>query len=140
MPADGVAREIRAAYRAHGVRAEVDTTLPLSNDERVITEGMVRRYVNTFIQRPCYLRLTGTRLVMLEHFATRPDRVTEIPAAAVERVEQEGQLVLVTWRTATATRTVRFQPRSRLFPVRWQLPDSADELAHRLLEWRAGAS
>jgi len=70
-----IAREMKAAYRAGGVRAEVEATLPLSSGERVLTEGMVRRYANTFVQRPCYIRLTSTRLVMLEHFPTRPDQV-----------------------------------------------------------------
>jgi hypothetical protein len=131
---------MNAVYAARGSHREIDATLPLALNEPVITEGMVRRYTtNAFVQRPCYLRLTPVRLALLEHFMTRPDRVTEVPPGAVEEVAQEGSLVMIAWRGPGGTRTVKLQPKSPLFPVVGKLPDTADELTEKLKAWRRSA-
>src|ERR1700687_3564080 len=77
------AREMKAANTFRGAGEEIGKTLPLEPGAVVITEGMVRLFANPLSQRPCYLRLPSPRLCVLEHYALRPDRLTEVPTSAV---------------------------------------------------------
>jgi hypothetical protein len=131
---------MKAAYTARGAGDEIGKTLPLHPGEVVITEGMVRLYANPISQRPCYVRLTSPRLCVLEHYALRPDQLTEIPPSAVESVSRSGNRVLVTWTTSGGDgRTVTLVPWSGRVPTIRRLPQSPDELAATLSSWRQAA-
>lgn len=55
------------------------------------------------LQRPGSLRLSESRLVVLGHYALRPDQVIEIPAGALENVEGGGLgWTRLTFRTAVS--------------------------------------
>jgi hypothetical protein len=128
---------MKAAYTASGAGAEIGKTLPLEPGEVVITEGMVRLYANPVWQRPCYLRLTSPRLCVLEHFALRPDRLTEVPPAAVESLSRSGDRVLITWTSSSGdVRAVTLVPWSGRIPAIRRLPDRSEELAATLSSWR----
>lgn len=130
---------MKAAYTARGAGKEIGKTLPLQQGETLITEGMVRLYANPASQRPCYLRLTSTRLCVLEHYALRPDRLTEVPPAAVESVSLTGNRVGVTWTGSRGDRrSVVFVPWTGRIPAIRRLPESPEELVATLSSWRQG--
>lgn len=128
---------MKATYTARGAGEEIGKTLPLEPGEGVITEGMVRLYSNPVSQRACYLRLTSPRLCVLEHYALRPDRLTEVPPAAVESVSLAGNRVVVAWAGPSGdARTVTLVPWSGRVPAIRRLPESPEDLAAVLSTWR----
>ena len=49
------------------------------------------------LPRPALLRLTRPRLVVLTHYALQPDRVLELPRAAVRAVTVRRGVLRLTW-------------------------------------------
>jgi hypothetical protein len=144
----GQAREMKAVYAFRGFDAELEATLPLLPHERVITQGAIRQSLGPVVQRPLFLRLSTARLVVLDHYAFRPDRVTEIPRRALRLVDKgrtvagfrRVDVVLLMWELPGGrTRGVKLLPRALRLPITPSLPDSADELLARVVAWRDGS-
>jgi hypothetical protein len=111
------AKKMRARYAFPGASREIDRTLPLAPNEAVLEDGSVSLRWGVILQRPGSLRLSESRLVILGHYAFRPDQVTEIPAGALENVEGDSLgWTRLTFRTETGVGSVDFKPRS-LFPT-----------------------
>ena len=84
-------------YAFRGLPAELNRTLPLDADERVIIEGTLLRY-NSYLSQPIsYVRLTSNRFLLLRHYAWRPDTVTEVPPRAIRKVGRAGARLEMTW-------------------------------------------
>jgi hypothetical protein len=91
-----VGRWTRARYAVQGAAEELSRTLPLAHDEPLLLEGGMRLRAHG-LPRPVVLRLTPPRLVLLAHYAFQPDRVLELPHAAVRSVGVDGGAVAVEW-------------------------------------------
>lgn len=144
----GAARVVKAVYTLRGgLGGEVEATLPLRPGEKLVTQGAVRRYAGPFAQRPCFLRLTTDRLVLLEHFAVHSDRITDIPREALQSIDRVGCLVgfrarpsiALSWTQAHgALRAVRLIPKIAPLLVTENLAESAAQLFEELREWKTG--
>jgi hypothetical protein len=133
------AREMKASYSARGAGAEIEKTLPLEAGETVLTEGMARLYVNPLSQRACYLRLSQLRLCVLEHYATRADRLSEVPPTAIQDLSRLGSKVTVAWtRSSGEVRSISLVPWSGRVPAIKRLPESPESLLAKLDDWRSG--
>jgi hypothetical protein len=98
MATDGSrARDLRAVYAFRGLPEELNRTLPLDADERVIIEGTLLRYNSYLSQRISYVRLTTNRFLLLRHYAWRPDTVTEVPPRAIRKVDRAAAKLEMTW-------------------------------------------
>jgi len=101
---------LNAAYAFAGMTAELEKTMPLGNGETIIAQGNVR--VRTWYGEPrSLLRLTNRRLFILVHRAFGPDRITVVPAGALQSADQQsGSWLTITFRgPRTKSDTFRMQ-------------------------------
>lgn len=101
-----VGRRLRARYAFAGAGEELARTVPLENGEPVLLSGGMRLRA-LGLPRPVVLRLTPRRLSVLLHYALQPDRVVELPRAAVLGVEVVRGAVHITWRGEDGERSLR---------------------------------
>jgi hypothetical protein len=80
-----------------GAAAELSRTVPLSAGEEVLLHGVMRLRRLGRLPRPVVLRLTAQRLSLLMHYALQPDRVWDLPRAAVREVRPLRRAVQVSW-------------------------------------------
>ena len=95
-PSRGFGRRVRVPYVFAGAEAEIERSLPLAVDEPVLLSGAMRLR-GRGLPRPVLLRLTRSRLVLLAHYALRPDRAWELPRSAVRSVTGTRGGVRLTW-------------------------------------------
>ena len=93
----GGGRQLTAKYAFRGATAALERTVPLAPNEQVLFHGVLRLRGQGPLPRPMFLRLTGPRLVLLAHFAMRPDVVWELPRTAVQAVELTDKRVRISW-------------------------------------------
>ena len=136
MSADGShARDLRARYALRGPSAALDRTLPLVGDEHVVFEGTLRFYRSPVSRRISYVRLTSDRLLLLRHYAWRPDTVTEVPPHAVRTVERDGPRLQMTWTGQDGGISfISLAPWSGFTPVRRAI-NNLDQLTSDLRAW-----
>ena len=98
MATDGSrARELRAVHAFWGLGEELNRTLPLDADERVIIEGTLLRYYSYLWQKVSYARLTSHRFMLLRHYAWRPDSVIEVPPRAIQKIDRADARLEMAW-------------------------------------------
>ncbi len=90
-------------YAFSGAVAELNRTIPLVAGEQILLQG-VMRLRGRRLPRPAVLRLTDRRLVVLAHFALRPDTVWELPKAAVTNVELRAGRIRIHWADGDSVR------------------------------------
>lgn len=88
---------MRARYAFAGAAEELARTVPLEDGEPVLLHGGMRLRA-LGLPRPVLLRLSPRRLSVLLHYALQPDRVLELPRAAVLAVDLVRGAVAVAWR------------------------------------------
>jgi hypothetical protein len=136
MPGEGpYARDHRARYGFGGASAALGRTLPLEDGERVIVQGALRFYRGPTSGRIGYVRLSNHRLLLLGHYALRPDHVIEVPPGALRALERAGmRLELTLARRDGGISFVSLAPWSGVTPVRGALK-SLDQLTSDLRAW-----
>jgi hypothetical protein len=72
-------------------------TLPLAPDEPVLLRGVMNLRGQGLLARPTVVRVTPSRLALLAHYVFQPDRVWDIPRAAVQGVEVVRRTVRIEW-------------------------------------------
>jgi hypothetical protein len=92
-----VARRLRATYAFAGATTELARTVPLTAGEEVLLHGAMRLRRAGRLPRPVALRLTPQRLSLLLHYALQPDRVWDVPRAAVRDVRLLRRAVRISW-------------------------------------------
>jgi hypothetical protein len=92
-----VGRRLRARYAFAGAGEELARTVPVEDGEPVLLQGGLRLRA-LGLRRPAVLRLTPRRLSVLLHFALQPDRVVELPRAAVTGADLDRGAVRIAWR------------------------------------------
>lgn len=144
---DDCAREVDAVYAFRGLQVEVERTFPMEAGESVILAGAVARAAGPLEQKPCYVRLSGDRLCILEHFGAKADRATEIPKGALRDATLSSTLVgpflrpsvTLTWETCGhETRTMTLLPGSKPTLVTPNLHCSSEQFLEAITEWRNG--
>jgi hypothetical protein len=105
---DGAAfgRRLRARASSAGAAAALDRAVPLAPGEQVLLRGGMRLHGTRLLPRPVLLRLTAPRLVVLAHFAFRPDQVWELPRPAIRHVELFKGTLRITWSDQAGAVTV----------------------------------
>jgi hypothetical protein len=88
---------MRARYAVAGATTELARTVPLGPGEEVLLHGAMRLRRAGRLPRPVALRLTNDRLTLLLHYALQPDRVWDVPRAAVRDVRLVRGAVRVAW-------------------------------------------
>ena len=131
-----VARRLRARYAFGGATVELARTLPLGADEAVLLHGAVRMRGVGVLPRPAVLRLTPPRLVVLAHYALQPDRVWEVPRAAVREVRLDGRQVRLAVIGKDGDSTLTLTGWTGRAALDTALRD-ADEVADALRNWSA---
>jgi hypothetical protein len=126
------ATTLRATHRAR-LDQELEDTVPLRQSETVLVAGVVRSGAFRRLARLSYLRVTGDRVALLRHFATRPDAVTEIPAASLSTVQRTAKAVRLEFASRNGSETLTLHPwrkgwLSGLEIVEPKVSLSADEL------------
>ena len=137
MTTDGAhARDLRAVYAFRGLPEELNRTLPLDADERVILEGTLLCYRIPVLPRISYVRLTSDRFVLLRHYGWRPDTVTEVPPRAVQEVDRKGARLEMTW-TGHDDRTpfISLAPWATVIAARRRPITNLDQLTSDLRAW-----
>jgi hypothetical protein len=92
-----VGRELRARYAFAGAAEELSRTAPLVAGEEVLLHGVMRLRRLGRLPRPVVLRLTTGRLSLVAHYSLQPDRVWDLPRAAVRDVRLLRGAVHVSW-------------------------------------------
>jgi hypothetical protein len=92
-----VARRLRATYAFAGATTELARTVPVVAGEDVLLHGAMRLRRAGRLPRPVALRLTARRLSLLLHYALQPDRVWDVPRAAVRDVRLVRGTVRISW-------------------------------------------
>jgi hypothetical protein len=92
-----VGRELRARYAFMGAAVELTRTVPLNDGEEVLLHGVMRLRRVGRLPRPVVLRLTAPRLSLLIHYALQPDRVWDLPRAAIREVRPQRRAVRIVW-------------------------------------------
>lgn len=137
MTTDGAhARDLRAVYAFRGLPEELNRTLPIDADERVILEGTLLCYRIPVLPRISYVRLTSDRFVLLRHYGWRPDTVTEVPPRAVQEVDRKGARLEMTW-TGHDDRTpfISLAPWATVIAARRRPITNLDQLTSDLRAW-----
>jgi len=120
MATDGSrARDLQDVHAFWGLPEELNRTLPLDADERVILEGTLLCYRIPVFPRISYISLTCDRFVLLRH-GWRTDTVTEVPPRAVQHIDRKAARLEMTW-TGHDDRTP-FVSRPGRCPTRGQPP------------------
>jgi hypothetical protein len=88
---------MRATYAFAGATTELARTVPLVPGEEVLLHGAMRLRRPGRLPRPVALRLTTRRLSLLLHYALQPDRVWDVPRAAVRDVRLRRGAVRISW-------------------------------------------
>jgi hypothetical protein len=88
---------MRARYASAGATTELARTVPLVAGEEVLLHGAMRLRRAGRLPRPVALRLTTQRLSLLLHYALQPDRVWDVPRAAIRDVELRRGAVAISW-------------------------------------------
>jgi hypothetical protein len=88
---------MRATYAFAGATTELARTAPLVPGEEVLLHGAMRLRRAGRLPRPVALRLTTERLSLLLHYALQPDRVWDVPRAAVRDVRVRRGAVRISW-------------------------------------------
>jgi hypothetical protein len=88
---------MRATYAFAGATTELARTVPLLAGEEVLLHGAMRLRRAGRLPRPVALRLTTDRLSLLLHYALQPDRVWDVPRAAVRDVRLLRRAVQISW-------------------------------------------
>ena len=88
---------MRATYAFAGAAVELTRTAPLTPGEEVLLHGAMRLRRAGRLPRPVVLRLTTQRLSLLLHHAFRPDRLWDLPRAAIRGVHLRNGAVLISW-------------------------------------------
>jgi hypothetical protein len=84
-------------YALAGAAAELERTVPRAGDEAVLLHGAMRLRGAGLLPRPVVLRLTPGRLVVLAHYAFRPDQAWDLPRGCVREVDVVRGVVRITW-------------------------------------------
>ena len=131
-------RQLHARYAFGGATVALQRAAPLLPDEQVWFHGVMRSRGQGVLPRPVLLRLTAPRLVLLAHFAFRPDVVWQLPRTAVRGAELTDGTLRITWLDGQAelqvTRLSAWTGRAALDePVRD--PRVAEDVLNR---WLAG--
>ena len=130
-----VGRRLRATYAFSGATAELARTVPLRKGEDVLLHGAMRLRRAGRLPRPVALRLTTSRLSLLLHYALQPDRVWDVPRAAIREVRLVRGAVEITWSDdaggTTGIRLTRWTGRPALDS---SLTD-VDAVADALTDW-----
>ena len=92
-----VGRQLRAKYAFSGATTELARTVRLRVGEDVLLHGAMRLRRAGRLPRPVALRLTPQRLSLLLHYALQPDRVWDVPRAAVRDVRLLRRAVRISW-------------------------------------------
>lgn len=131
-------RQLRARYAFGGATVELERTVPLAPGEQVLLQGVMRLAGHGRLTRPVLLRLTRSRLVVLAHFALRPDQVWDLPRSAVRDVGLTGRRLQIVWVDERNLRQVLQLSRwtGRAAPDR-PVRDAQEALEH-LSNWLAG--
>ena len=90
-------RRLKARYAFFGANPELDRTLPHATGERVVLQGVMNLRRQGLLDRPTVVRVTPSRLVLLAHYVFQPDRVWDIPRAAVREIEVVGRTLRIVW-------------------------------------------
>lgn len=135
----GVGVEHRAQYAFRGLQHELARTLPLTQGETVVFEGAMTNFARRGWAVAVYMRLTRTRLCLVEHRLIRPDRVFEVPPDAVSGIDVDRrQRLCLAMSLEHGARHYRLG-RSRLL-VTPALTDPVPVVAESLARWIAGAT
>lgn len=131
-------RQLRARYAFGGAAGELLRTVPLAPDEDVLFHGAMRLRGRGVLRRPAVLRLTQPHLVVLAHFAFRPDLVWVLPRSAMGGMETVSGRIRIIWMDERAVRQVLQLSRwtGRVAPDRPVL--DVQEAAELLDAWLAG--
>jgi hypothetical protein len=123
---------MRARFAFAGAGEELLRTVPLADGEPVLLSGGMR--LRAFgLPRPVVLRLTPRRLSVLLHYALQPDRVVELPRAAVLGVDVVRGAVRITWRGDDGDRHLRLTSGGARVLLARAL--DADTVAEVLADW-----
>ena len=105
----------RRCVGARRLDEEMKRTAPLDADEVVTAEGVVRCRTSFAFQRLAYLRVSPTRICIVEHYAFRADKMLEIPRSALTGVSSgRGPWVSLDIQDAGGATDVRLRPWERL--------------------------
>jgi hypothetical protein len=102
----------RRAEHASRLDREMERTAPLREGEALDVQGIVRCR-SRMLPRVAYLRVSPNRICVAQHFALRPDQLTEIPRAAVTQTRVEGSWVRLSFTHETGPMTLFLKPWER---------------------------
>ena len=130
-----VPRRLRATYAFAGATTQLARTGPLVAGEEVLLHGAMRLRRAGRLPRPVALRLTSRRLSLLLHYALQPDRVWDVPRAAVRDVRLLRHAVRISWPTEAGGDAVISLTGWTGHPALDTPLDDVDALADVLISW-----